>query len=376
MTDIAIITNIPTPYREGLFRRLDERNDICLTVFYCEKNFKWRDWSIETKAYNANFLSGISHKDKVLNPTIIPKLVQNNYDCVIVGGYSTPTALLSELAAALTNTPLLIWIESHLRDELNKNASHMKRFFKRVFLGGVLRICDGYIVPGKASKEYVLYYGASSKDIFTAPTTCDIERFKARSSLTNTERVSLRERWGITEQQLILYVGRITPKKGLKTLLKAFRILRGERDDVGLVMVGSGPLEKKLTNKYDDNGIYWIGYQPDDRLPQIYGLADLFTCPSLGDQWAVVVNEAMASGLPIIATENVGSAHDLVNNGLNGWTIKADDVAALSTLLHQAFSSKGDIDLAAMGAQSRRIISKFSHERTVDGFIDAVNHVR
>lgn len=375
MIDVAIVTNIPTPYREGLFGRLANRDGINLTVYYCAESFQWRNWSIETTDYDARFLSGINRGRVLFNPTIVSRLVRTDYDCVIVGGYSTPTALLSELTAAVTDTPLIIWVESHLRDERNRNASRPKLLFKRLFVSGILKLCDGYVVPGKASKEYVVHYGAPPEAVFMAPTTCDVDWFERYSKLSDDDRAALCERWNITETKLILYVGRITEKKGVETLLKAFTQLRESVDDVGLLLVGTGPLERTLSNTYDGDGIYWLGYQPDERLPEIYGLVDLFVCPSVGDQWAVVVNEAMACGLPVVATENVGAAHDLIEDGTNGWIIDAESVSALKTVFDDVFARSGDVDLEEMGVESRRIVDKYTHEDTVNGFLKVIEYV-
>lgn len=375
MTDVAIVTNIPTPYREGLFGRLANQDGVDLTVYYCAESFPWRNWSIEIGDYNARFLPGINYGQFVFNSSIVREICRNDYDCLIVGGYSTPTAVLSELTGAVSDTSLVMWVESHLWDERNRNASIPKRLFKRLFVGSMLGLCNAYVVPGKASEAYVVHYGASSDAVFRAPTTCDVAWFDEQSRLDSDKRAALRDRWNITEDQLLLYVGRIAEKKGIETLLQAFDRLQSDVDDVGLLMVGTGPRKEQLADTYDGNGIYWLGYQPDERLPKIYGLADLFVCPSLGDQWAVVVNEAMACRLPVVATNTVGAAHDLIEDGTNGWMIDSGSVPALSEVLSEAFVPPTDVNLAEMGNESWRIINQYTHEDTVDGFLAVVDYV-
>lgn len=375
MTRLAILTNIPTPYREGLFARLAAVESINLTVFYCAESFEWRKWETSREGYEYEVLSGVAPRGFAFNPAITTRILRGRFDAVVVGGYATPTAQLALLTARMTGTPLVMWVESNLLDDRNRTASAAKRAFKRLFVGGVTELPQGFIVPGTASVTYLEHYGVRSNRIFEAPTTVDVDRFSTESRLDSQRVAELRAEYGLSEEKLLLYVGRIAPKKGVDVLLDAHAELRRRgHGDVGLVIVGDGPLREKLQGQSGD-GVYWLGYQPDDALPEWYGLCDVFACPSYGDQWAVVVNEAMAAGLPVVASETVGATADLVSEGENGYTVPPGDPIALANRIWEVLEPDAYPIAQAMGARSREMISGFTHEVTVAGFLAAIDAV-
>lgn len=374
--NVAILTNIPTPYREGLFRRLAAVDQLDVTIYYCATTFPWREWDVQIGNYNHEILPGFGSGSRLFNPSIVTKIFKENFDVVIVSGYAYPTALLAIAASKITKKPLTLWVESHLRDERNVNASQLKRDIKKIILSRLVRLSDAFIVPGRASKQYLEYFGADSGRIFPAVTTSDVEFFSQNSNLSSSEMVNLKRKLGIKEDKLLISVGRFAKKKGIKILLEAFLDLRSERQDIGLLLVGSGPLEQELKEFSERNGghaIYFLGFQPQEMLPKLYAISDLFVCPSLGDQWALVVNEAMACGLPVITTYNVGAAYDLVKPGENGFVIEPGDVKALHIAIKEALESEEK--LKQMGSVSRKIISKYTHEQAVSGFLKAIDFV-
>jgi len=269
-----------------------------------------------------------------------------------------------------------MWVESHLLDERNRTASCTKRILKQAYVANIFKIPQAFIVPGSAAKAYLEHYGVFSEDIFIAPTTVDVDWFSEKSRLSSDRKAALRKEYGVTENKIVLYVGRMIAKKGVDVLLQAYAQIQHQgHEDVGLVLIGDGPLQKKLSARSNDDGIYWLGYQPAENIPEWYGLSDLFVCPSYGDQWAVVINEAMACGLPVVASETVGAAADLIKEGVNGVTVSPGNSDALAARIVEILQASDRNDPSMMGMQSRKIISEFTHAATIKGFLEAITAV-
>lgn len=157
----------------------------------------------------------------------------------------------------------------------------------------------------------------------------------------------------------LLCVARYAPEKNLALLIKAFKQsqLAGNWQ---LRIVGGGPLKPELEQLTGDDDIVlddWLGY---DQLPEMYGAAACFVLPSSFEPWGLVVNEAMAAGLPIILSDQVGALPDLLSPG-NGWQFKYDSVEDCVTYLNLLAGTSAE-KLMLMGEESRKIIDKFTPE--------------
>ena len=185
----------------------------------------------------------------------------------------------------------------------------------------------------------------------------------------------LRSELGLPERYF-LYVGRLVPQKNLAVLLEAFERYRSVSgvDAWDLVIVGGGPLENQLRTLAGGaagGGVHFAGLKQIEQLPSIYGLAGCFTLPSTSEPWGLVVNEAMASGLPVIASDVCGCAEDLIAPGVNGFLFDPADPGALAGLLERIAS--GGLDLDAMGAAARKAVDRFHPSKFAAASAD---HVR
>jgi glycosyltransferase involved in cell wall biosynthesis len=171
-----------------------------------------------------------------------------------------------------------------------------------------------------------------------------------------------------------MFVGRFLRRKGLENLIKAFADYRGKmaQDRWDLVLVGGGEdFENIRSLSKDISGILFVGPQFGDSLCQYYGLAKALIVPSISDPWGLVVNEGMASGLPVIVSRGCGAANTLVREGENGWTFEPRDDETLSKLMIRASSLSSDA-LKGMGKRSQTIISEWSLHRFADGVLKAI----
>lgn len=203
---------------------------------------------------------------------------------------------------------------------------------KRKFISA----CRAYIVPGKASREYLETLGVGDKPIFTAPNAVDIERFATLAEAARAHADEIRGVEGLPDRYF-LYAGRITREKGVFYLLEAYaRLSQERRSRVGLVFVGDGAARSRLMKRakeLDGSRVIFPGFVQRDNLAKYYALADALVLPTYSDPWGLVVNEAMASGLPIVVSKAAGCAEDLVRHGWNGFVVRPREVGRLAEAL-------------------------------------------
>ena len=246
----------------------------------------------------------------------------------------------------------------------------IKERIKRLFISRF----DAALVGGTYSRDYAEFLGIPAPKIFLGCDVVDNQHFAAQADGAGEQAPRLREQYGLPEDYF-LYVGRIDDNKNISRLLESYdRYVRSFSGEAWhLLVCGSGPLEAELREKARQLGLHKIhfqGFVQIDQLPIYYGLARCLIFPSLGDTWGLVVNEAMASGLPVLVSKACGCVPDLVQEGVNGHTFDPCDVEALAQLMLKM--SSGRVDLRAMRDASRKIIAGWSLETFAQNLLKAV----
>lgn len=204
----------------------------------------------------------------------------------------------------------------------------------------------------------------------------DNEYFWINSERVRADAAKWRANLGLPERYFLCSARFIT-KKNLLCLISAYRTFLDSCATIApwsLVILGDGEQRAELEAAIAEAGlcgqVYLPGFRQIDELPAFYALANSFILPSTTEQWGLVVNEAMASGLPVLVSERCGCASDLVENGRNGFTIDPYDVDGIAGLMAQMASP--DCDLTAMGKASLEIIDRWSPETFAAGLEAAV----
>lgn len=243
---------------------------------------------------------------------------------------------------------------------------------KARFLG----LCSAFVVAGQSSLGYLKELGIAEERVFTAPNAVDALLFATLADEAKRSRLQVRERHFLPPRYF-LYVGRLVRSKGVFDLLDAYAQLNAElRTQVGLVFVGDGGDRPDLMHSASRTGpgtIQFTGFVHRENLPEFYGLADVLVFPTHSDPWGLVVNEAMACGLPIIVTHVAGCAPDLMQNGENGYVIPPRDVASLAEAMSKLASDSGL--RSEMGKRSRERISANSPQAWAEGVLRAMEFV-
>jgi len=280
-------------------------------------------------------------------------------------------SLVAILAARLRNIPVLLREEATL---LNRR-SHIRRAIKRATLAPLLGQIYGLCI-GSNNQQFYRHYGISEQRLFWAPYTVDNESFQLEAADLSARKSILKTSFGIDPRvPVVLFCARFVPQKDPFTLLRAFAMVRRETL-CSLLFVGDGPLRSALELMVSSDGIpdvHFAGFLNRSEISQAYAVADIFVLPSATEPWGLVVNEAMNFSLPIIVSDRVGSAADLVTPGVNGYVFPVGNVSVLARQLHNLVENS--VARSALGAASKTIIDGWNIDSTTTGIVQAVKTV-
>jgi glycosyltransferase involved in cell wall biosynthesis len=239
----------------------------------------------------------------------------------------------------------------------------------------IVGLCSAALVGGTPHREYMETLGARVDAVFTGYNAVDNEHFRTGAEAARRHENLLRSELGLPNQYF-LACARFVPKKNLSGLLRAYAQYRQWTgpDAWSLVIIGDGELKRQLFVLRDQLGlrekVLFLGSKKYDALPAYYGLAGAFVHGSTTEQWGLVVNEAMAAGLPVVVSNRCGCAADLVQEGRNGFSFDPNDVLGFATALRRAAENSSRRE--QMGHASQDIIASWSPRRFADGLAGAV----
>jgi glycosyltransferase involved in cell wall biosynthesis len=371
---LVLITEIIAPYRIPVFNQLATRDDIDLHVlFLSETDPSLRQWLVHKEEIRFPyevlpvFRRRVGKYNLLINRGMVPALQRADPQAVLCGGYNYLASWQAAYWATRQNIPLLLWIESTGADIRQNNP--VVEWMKRRFL----HMCRGFVVPGMSSKAYLKQFAIPETRIFTAPNATDLRFLMEAARKARLDSAAIRSRFGLP-QRYFLNVGRFVREKGVFDLLEAYGNLdAGIRSAVGLVFVGDGASRAELAAhaaRISPGTIHFAGFVQKDQLPSFYALADALVFPTHSDPWGFVVNEAMACGLPVIATDVAGCVADLVLDGWNGHVVPAGDVARLTSAMDR-ITKEDDLRLR-MAQRSAEHILRYSPEACAGGIAEAV----
>ncbi|HKW16129.1 MAG TPA: glycosyltransferase family 4 protein [Terriglobales bacterium] len=371
---LLILTEIIAPYRIPVFNALARHPEIDLcVVFLAETNPATRQWLIYTNeirfAYNVlpSWRTHFRDHTILLNQNVSAALREVSPDVILCGGYNYLASWQAQRWAQENNVPFLLWCEStgaDRRAEYPLVESLKRRFFSK---------CDGFVVPGTASCAYVSRMAGAGQQVFVAPNAVDNDLFAQGAALAGNNGARVRAKLGLPTRYF-LYVGRLVRSKGVLDLMDAYASLSERlRSDVGLVIAGDGPLRAELESRgrlISPGAVHLRGFVHRDELASYYALADCLVFPTHSDPWGLVVNEAMACGLPIICSEVAGCAADLIAHGR---TVAPKNVQQLMRAMRDLAE---DSDLRQqMSAHNREVIARYSPAACAEGIARAASSV-
>ncbi|WP_244502149.1 glycosyltransferase family 4 protein [Terriglobus roseus] len=377
-----------------LLRRIAADPDIDLKVFFCSDLSlrKYKDpgfgvdveWDVPlTEGYRSVVLSRWRDTDK-LSPTrpisrgmfraLAGGIDSMPFDAMWVHGYSTVNSLHAIFSANALGIPVLLRAESWLAD---RDRSSTKLALKQLYLSGLKLLVDAVLPIGTRNAEYWTSYFGSDFPAFTMPYAVDNEYFASRAASSTLTRQKLQAELSLDPSRpVILFASKLQERKHADHLLEAYLRLRSETTLTPyLLIVGDGEMRAQLQQRAEASGmegIRFLGFRNQSELPRFFDLSTVFVLPSRHEAWGLITNEAMATGLPVIVSSDVGCAADLLRDGENGYVYPVGDIAklrdALAATLEPGKSER-------MGQRSRDILSRWSYREDLRGLKEALRYV-
>lgn len=368
-TKLAIVTTHPIQYYAPFFKLMAARKNIQLKVFYTwgerakaevfDRRFgKLRTWDIPLlDGYEHDFITNTSktpgshHFTGIINPGLVDKIELYRPNAILVFGWAFQTHL-KVLRHFKGKIPVFFRGDSTLLDE--PKGISIKKLARRLFLKWVYSHVDYALYVGSNNKNYYLAHGLNKSQLIYAPHAVDNSRFSHNALQYEEDATLWRTSLGIAPgTTVMLFAGKLEPKKNPLLLVEAAKAM----PEVHFIIVGNGALENDIKQaSVHLSNVTLLSFQNQSKMPVVYRLADIFVLPSKGpgETWGLAINEAMASGRMVIASEKCGGAADLITNGKNGFIIEPE-VQSLLKVLHtirydkNVYRSYGDESLKRIG---------------------------
>jgi glycosyltransferase involved in cell wall biosynthesis len=343
---LTVLMTHPVQYYSPWFRYISQQvPDLKLKVLYASEPLPHQqgtgfdsvfEWDVPVREGHDNELlrpSAEGHRFDnrsfwgVDVPDVFDSIEATAPDVVLLNGWHSVVLMRAIFACHRRRIPLLYRGDTNL---VGRNRSARTSLW-RLRTGWLLRRFDRFLAVGQRVREYLASFGLPSQSTFDSPHAVDNEFFSKQAAPLQEQHARSRARmeWGISaESFVVLFVGKLVSEKRPQDVFHAVsRLGRG----VSLLVVGSGSLETGCRALGADLGIdvLFRGFSNQTELGRAYGLSDCLVLPSLDETWGLVVNEAMATGLPCVVSDRVGCAPDLVEAGRTGEIFAAGDVPAL-----------------------------------------------
>jgi glycosyltransferase involved in cell wall biosynthesis len=414
---VGILASHPIQYQAPWFRALSKHVD--LDVFFANrpdpaqqgrgfgKPFTWdvdllsgyRHLFLENRSANPS----VNHFFGCDTPGIREIIATKRFDAFIVTGWSLKSYWQAIRACRRHGVVILVRGDSQLQTPRSFPSRAWKQWTHRL----ALRQFDGFLSVGRRNREYLLHYGVAEEKIFFVPHFVDNERFAQQANEIRKSKLEIRKQWNIPEDAFcVLFCGKFIPKKRPMDLVKAAQRLvkdsavRDRRySSVHLLLAGSGELGGELrancnvvfdaenanssplthdslaTPKHREGGSLpnasFAGFLNQTEIARAYVAADVLVLPSDGrETWGLVVNEAMACGLPAIVSDTAGCAPDLIEEGKTGFRFSVGDFDQLAARLETIEGLKQP--RTDFGPALASKLQDYSIERAVAGTMEAI----
>ena len=381
---LAVATH-PVQYMAPIFRRMAAEPQLNLQVAYCSlrgaqaaidpdfaASVKWDVPLLQGYSWIAipNKGSGKESFWGLNNPGLSKLIRDGKFDAVLCFvGYVRASFWIARRAAKASGAAFLFGTDAH--SLAPRDGKAWKVTFKKAFWPFLFRQADQVIVPSTGTFEMVKSLGIPAGKITLTPYTVDNEWWKAQAAMVN--RDTARKNLGATcHQPIILFCAKLQPWKRPMDLLQAFA--QAAPQEAMLVFAGAGPQRANLEAEAAQLGIQqrvrFLGFVNQSQLPALYTAANLLVLPSVYEPFAVVVNEAMCCGCPVIVSDQVGAARDLVAPVSPQFVFPAGNVQALANVLRIAFADREQ--LREVGRRGFAHVETHSPQRIIAATVEAV----
>ena len=383
-TKLLVLASHPIQYYSPIFSKLDKSSVFRSVIFYLtlpdaksqslgfKHNFSWDiplfqeyNYRISQTPSGKGLFAGFFGV-AIKKPWYETKKIKNidRPQAVLVTGWHFWGMVQMFIALKASNIPIILRMDSNSL----RHRNIILQYIYKIFFSWI----DVCLCVGTRNQIFCQEFGVDINQIIKSPHVVDNKFFKSNSTIAEEKLLRLKKNWNIPADSFcFLYAGKLQKKKRPLDLLRAFESACSQADRrIHLLVVGTGVLEhecKSFSQKYD-LPVSYVGFLNQSAMPNAYAVSNCFVLPSdEGETWGLVINEAMACGLPAIASDQVGCVPDLIHNGLTGFSYKCGDYEQLAQHMvymaeHPDFSDK-------MGKNAQQLIEK---NYTLDKVIESI----
>lgn len=390
---IAFIESSPNWHRPELYEKISAYSRIELMVYFCSKGalngqLLSKTFDVKNRHLDEDLLKGYKYKFlknysllaprfmktrlcSHLNFDVWRELKRGGYDAVVIFMWNDITYWLAAIACKFYGIPILLFGDSTVLTERDKPEYLLK--IKRLVLGKILFPMATYLLyTGELSRQFYLSYKVPKERLCFYPQSVDCERYFKSYANQRGRRKHLRVEHGISNDALvILFVGRLSEEKNLFDLVEAFQKVQDKRKI--LLIVGEGKLRPVLEERIAHEAIGTVclaGFKQKRELVKLYGISDILVLPSKKEAHSAVVKEAMCFGLPIIVSDKVGVAGELVKHNENGFVYPCGDTDQLARYIDEL---SNEAKRERMGQKSLEIVKHWDHKKAIANLVNALD---
>ena len=356
---VLIVSVYPAPYRMELFARFTELYDTDVFFEHSGGDERNKNWFSSGNYFTLDSEEGrIRFKDISLN----------NYDFVVLYDYTEQAARHLISKCRKKKIPYILNCDGVM---LSPHGNPLKDIYKRFLISGAA----AYLASGEHAKKYFMSFGADEKKIHLHPFSALVPDDFVDAPLSGAEKLTLRKKLGLPEtQKIAVGVGRFIPLKRYAELIEAWADMP---PSCTLLLIGGGREEEHYRAVIREKGLENVilePFHPAAELREYYRAADIFVHPTSYDVWGLVVNEAMASGLPVVVSDHCVAGRELIKDGENGYKTPMGDEAALCRRAKELLEASEDLR-ASMGKEALETIKPYTLENMASAQLAAFESI-
>lgn len=335
-----------------------------------DRFYAWEKIEGESEVQRIPLLPGRAYTElsrATINKAVINALNAKRPDVVVCPGWHYAESLAAVRWCRRNRKIAILMSESCRHDS-------RRQWWRELIKRRRLRLFDAALVGGRVHEAYLVELGMPRERIALGHNVVDNAHFAGGAEYARNHASQMRRKLGLPERY-ILASGRFIPKKNFSRLLQAYRLYREQSSaPLPLVLCGDGTLRAELHALADaldiSSNVDWPGFVQYEALPYYYGLAEYFIIPSTVEPWGLVVNEAMACGLPVLVSDRCGCVPELVKEEINGYTFDPYNIEEITERI--LILDDRNVSLPEMGNASKGIIAEWNPERFAQGLLQAI----
>ncbi len=375
---LAVVQSHVIEYFGPFFHDLAQHPDVELMVYYGSRQGAETTYDREFGIYyqwDRPLLDGYRSHVVRAKWQLIREIRRGRFDAVLVYGWATRLAWSAFLASRLSRVPYLI-----AGDSIPQAGIHpMKRILKAAILGPLFRRAAAFLTMGALNERLYREFGVPEEKFFLVPYSPDVEYFRREALAARQRKEEYRRHLGIDPTHpVILFVGKFVRRKRPVDVLRAFGAVSKRGFQASLALCGDGPLRGEMEEYVREEqltAIHFLGFKNQGDMPRVYAMSDILVLPSDHEPWGVVLNEAMACGLPVVVSDRVGAAGEprFLQHRRNGIVYPVGDIQALAEGLAELLGDKGLLtDMARVAAAT---MDCWNYDLCVHGVVKALGYV-